>query len=301
MKRKPFIATLALVLIFAFSATNVSAFWEFHDVNGQYLFGYTGLDFSGDYQHEVVLNGIKTNVTTINTSYADRIGPTLSTFNSSGVKGIIILDTVLFDDQFGWNLRPDYQALFNNWYSLNGAYLTPDRVAFIVINTEVNNRHISAASIDTATAYVKSRVPNLPTVVGYGLSVGSVDITGQPLPTQPDGIAFWVYGVLHPEDPNSKFQYWLNYFKARIDHSRQRLVVVFDAFYGGQQINAGLTQDMLGPMAVRYANIVRNDPLIVGMVGFNWYSFADALGLRDLTQSVRDYNRTASCTLLGPC
>jgi hypothetical protein len=301
MRRKTFIAALAMTLVYAFSAPQVSAFWEFHDVNGQYLFGYTGLDASGDYQHEVMLNGIKTNVTTINTRYTDQIGPTLSTFNSYGVKGAIVLDTILFDDQYGWNLRPDYAALFNNWYALNGAYLTPDRVAFLVINTEANNRHISAAAIDTATAYVKSRVPNLPTVVGYGLSQGSVDITGQPLPVQPDAIAFWDYGVLHPEDPNSKFQYWLSYFKARIDRSRQRLIVVFDAFYGGPQIAAGLTQDMLGPMAVRYANVVRNEPLVVGMIGFNWYSFDDALGLRDVTQSVRDYNRTAGCTLLPPC
>lgn len=55
---------------------------------------------------------------------------------------------------------------------------------------------------------------------------------------------------------------------------------------------------MLGPMAVRYANIALSEPLVVGMVGFTWQGFDDTLGLRDLPQGVRDYNRSASCLLL---
>jgi hypothetical protein len=85
-----------------------------------------------------------------------------------------------------------------------------------------------------------------------------------------------------------------------MDTSRQRLVVVFDAHFASGHLDAGMTQEALGPVAIRYANIVKNDPLIVGMVGFTWEGFGGVPGLRDVTQSVRDDNRTASCILL-PC
>jgi hypothetical protein len=144
------------------------------------------------------------------------------------------------------------------------------------------------------------KLPALPTVVGYGFGDGAVDISGQALPVQPDGFAFWRYAVLHPEAPGSQFQYWLNHFKTHIDVSRQRLIIVFDAHYGPWHVEARLTQEMVGEMAVRYANIARNEPLVVGMVGFTWEGFGDVLGLRDVSQGMRDLNRTASCIML-PC
>jgi hypothetical protein len=300
MRRKPFAVALSLLFLFSTLLTQTaSAHWEFHDVQGQYLFGYTGVESAYEYENEVKSNGIKTNVTTLSSDWTSNLSGDFNLHNGAGNKVAIYLDNILFQsDTPAWYLRPDYRYVFDYWYNINKAYLTPDRVAFLIVHSEANNARLTNSAIDTATAYVKSKIPTIPTVVGYGFGVGAVDISTQALPVQPDGFAFWRYAILHPEDPNSEFQYWLRYFKTHIDVSRQRLIIVFDAHYASYHISAGITEDMLGPMAVRYANIAHSEPLVVGMVGFTWQGFDDTLGLRDLPQGVRDYNRSASCLLL---
>ncbi|MEA2175834.1 MAG: hypothetical protein QOD00_3426 [Blastocatellia bacterium] len=302
MKKHLFAIALSLILLVSPLLTfNASAHWEFHDQQGQYLFGYTGVESAADYELEVARNHIKTNVTTLSSEWTTSLGPAITQHNSAGNKVAIFLDTILFQsDTPAWYLRPDYRYLFDSWYNRNKLYLTPDRVSFLIINSEAYNARLTNAALDQATAYVKSKIPAIPTVVGYGLSPGGVDISAQSLPVQPDGFAFWDYYILHPEDPNSKFRYWLNYFKSHIDVSRQRLIIVFDAHFAPDHLRFGITQEMLGPMAIRYASIARSEPLVVGMIGFTWQGFGDTLGLRDVTQSVRDDNRTASCSLL-PC
>lgn len=302
MKKHLFTVGLCFVLLASPLLTSAAlAHWEFHDLHGRYLFGYTGVESAYEYESEVARAGIETNVTTLSTEWTTNLGPSINHHNSAGNKVAIFLDTVLFEaDSPAWYLRPDYRYIFDSWLNRNRLHLTPDRVALLIINSEANNRRLSPAAIDAATAYVKSKLPALPTVVGYGFGDGSVDISAQPLPSQPDGFAFWRYGVLHPEDPNSQFQRWMNYFKSRMDMSRQRLIIVFDAHYGPWHVNAGMTQEMVGDIAKRYAQVARNEPLVVGMVGFTWQGFGDILGLRDVSQGMRIKNREASCALL-PC
>jgi hypothetical protein len=302
MKKYFFAVALSLLLLVSPLLTSTAnAHWEFHDQQGQYLFGYTGVESAYEYESEVAHNHIKTNVTTLSSEWTSLLGPAIDQHNAAGNKVAIFLDSILFQEASPASyLRPDYRYLFDYWYNRNKLYLTSNRVSFLIINGEANNRHLTNAALNEATAYVKSKLPALPTLVGYGLSPGAVDISAQTLPTQPDGFAFWDYYQLHPENPGSKFQYWLNYFKTHIDVSRQRLIIVFDAHFAPAHLQAGITQDMLGPMAIRYANIAHSEPLVVGMVGFTWEGFGDILGLRDVTQSVRDLNGTASCILL-PC
>jgi hypothetical protein len=300
MRRKFFAAALSLIFMLSPVLTSVAnAHWEFHDVNGKYLFGYTGVESAYEYENEVKRNGIKTNVTTVSSEWTTNLSGDFNLHNGAGNKVAIFLDNILFQsDTPAWYLRPDYRYLFDYWYNINKVYLTPDRVAFLIINSEANNRRLTNTALDTATAYVKSKLPSIPTVVGYGFGDGAVDISAQALPVQPDGFAFWRYAVLHPETAGSQFQQRLAYFKSHIDTSRQRLIIVFDAHFAPYHLSAGITQDLLGPMAVRYANIALSEPLVVGMIGFTWQGFGDTLGLRDVAQGVRDYNRQASCMLL---
>jgi hypothetical protein len=300
MKRKPFVAALSLILLLSpMLASTASAHWEFHDQNGQYLFGYTGVESAYEYDQEVKNNGIKTNVTTLSSDYLTILGPSITHHNDFGNKVGIFLDTILFQEASPWYLRPDFKWTFDKWLSRNSSYLTPNRVAFLIINSEANNRGLTNAALNQATAYVKQKLPSIPTVVGYGLSPGSVSIANQTLPSEPDGFAFWDYYVLHPEATNSPFRAWLNYFKSHIDQSRQRLIFVFDAHYATAHLSAGILQDDVGEMAKRYADIALSEPLVVGMVGFTWASFGDILGLRDMTQGARILNAQASCKLLA--
>jgi hypothetical protein len=268
--------------------------------SGQYLFGYTGVEDAADYEREVMANGIKTNVTTLSSDWTTDLGPAIQLHNNYGNRVAIFLDVILFQpDTPAWYLRPDYRFLFDSWYNRNRAYLTPDRVAFLIIMSEANNARLAPATIDQATTYVKSKITSIPTVVGSGFGDGAVDISTQPLPVLPDGFAFWRYATKFPADPASLFQYWLRYFKSHMNQSRQRLIFVFDAHYGPWHLNAHLLQEDVGDMAIRYANLARTEPLVVGLVGFTWTSFDDVLGLRDVSQGMRDRNRSASCIILS--
>jgi hypothetical protein len=300
MKRKPFVAVLSLILLLSpMLALTASAHWEFHDVNHQYLFGYTGVESAYEYDNEVKNSGIKTNVTMLSSEWTTNLGGAITHHNDFGNKVGIFLDTILFQSASpSWYLRPDFKYLFDKWLQRNSLYLTPNRVAFLIINSEANNRGLTNTDLNQATAYVKQKLPSIPTVVGYGLSPGGVNISAQTLPSEPDGFAFWDYYVLHPEATNSQFRYWLNYFKTHIDQSRQRLIFVFDAHYATAHLSAGILQDDVGEMAKRYADIALSEPLVVGMVGFTWESFGDILGLRDMAQGARILNAQASCKLL---
>jgi hypothetical protein len=306
MKQKlTVIAVIALV--FAFSTPKVNAHWEFHDVYGQYLFGYTGVeDTRPRNQDEITANGIMTNVTTIASCPNTNITATINYFNSKQVKAALFLDNVLFieagttprcnESSPIWRLRQDYQAKFDSWYNTNKAYLTPQRVALLIINSEANNRGLPSSVLDQATAYVKTKLPTIPTVVGYGLTQGATNATA-PLPVEPAGFVFWSYAVEYPANPGTLFQYWLNFFKQNIS-MQQRLIIVFDAHHQPLHTSKGINQVALGPMARRYANLVRSEPLIVGMIGFTWQSFGDHIGMRSLHPNVRVENQTASCILL---
>ena len=311
MNRRTLITSLSItLLLLSVTTRSVGAHWEFHDLYGQYLFGYTGVEGNIPlYRDEIAANGIRTNVTTISSPITNtNLSGPISFFNSRGDKAALFMDNVIFIEDpnvpkcnppyNGWRLRLDYQAKIDAWISLNSAYLTPDRVAFLIINGEANNRCLTAPGLDQATAYVKSRLPALPTVVGYGLT-GNRTVTA-PLPSQPAGFAFWTYGSRYPNDPGSAFQYWLNFFKQQIGNGPQRLIVVFDAHHQPYHTSLGISPEVIGPMATRYADVVLSEPKIVGMIGFTWASFGDHIGMRDLPQSVRDRNRTVSCRLL-PC
>jgi hypothetical protein len=205
-----------MILMSSFFTQEGRAHWEFHDLYGQYLFGYTGVESNIPlYRNEVAANGIGTNVTTVSSFAITDLSGVISYFNSRGDKAAIFMDNILFIEDpnlprcngpfNAWRLRLDYRAKVDSWYARNSAYLTPDRVAFLIINSEANNRCLSTSVLDQATAYVKSKLPAIPTVVGYGLTEGAVSIAA-PLPVQPAGFAFWSYGVRYPADANSLFQ-----------------------------------------------------------------------------------------------
>ena len=54
MKMRLYAAVLCFSLLLSPILTSTaSAHWEFHDVNGQYLFGYTGVESAYEYESEV--------------------------------------------------------------------------------------------------------------------------------------------------------------------------------------------------------------------------------------------------------
>src|ERR1700754_2317998 len=118
MKTRLYAAILSFTLLLPPVLTSTaSAHWEFHDLNGQYLFGYTGVESAFEYENEVKRNGIKTNVTTLSSEWTTNLSSAINHHNDAGNKVGIFLDNILFQEASpAWYLRPDYRYLFDSWY-----------------------------------------------------------------------------------------------------------------------------------------------------------------------------------------
>lgn len=304
MKKLVTIFLLTIILV-----AQASAYWEEHDFAGQYMFGYAGVEENlATYIAEIESNNIPSNVeTVVVASASDDLRPRLAFLKSHGQRGIVILDSLLFRPDStlatpcganAWRSRLDFQAKFDNWRALNAQSLVPDTVAILVINTEVNNRCISAASLDEVTRYVASRLPALPTIAGYDGTRGAQPLP-ETIPASLAGVAFYRYHVLDPRTETT-YQSNLNHLKARMTPA-QRLLLVPDGFYDSFHAADGWPKWYLGILALNYAQLALNDPKVVGLVFFRWPGFFEfgetKLGVRDLPQGVRDRHREAACTL----
>ncbi len=300
---------VTMLLLLCVPIPQAQAHWEEHDLGGQYLFGYAGVEEDLlRYVSEVELNNIPANVETVVVSSAsDDLGPRLAFLNSRGQRAVVILDGLLFRPdaalitpcgQNAWRTRLDFKAKFDNWLTLNAHSLIPQNVAMLVVNTEVNNRCVSAASLDEVTQYVGSRLPVLPTVAGYDATRGAQPLP-EIIPASLAGVAFYRYHVLDPRTEVT-YQASLNHLKARMTPA-QRLVLVPDGFYDSFHVADGWPKWYLGVLALNYARLAAADQKVVGLVFFRWPGFFEfgetKLGVRDLPQSVRDRHREAACML----
>jgi hypothetical protein len=301
-----------LVSIFLLTFVLVSqarAHWEEHDLAGQYFFGYAGVEENlSTYIAEIEANNIPSNAqTVVVASASDDLRPRLAFLKSHGQRAIVILDGLLFRPDSAlntpcganaWRIRLDFKAKFDNWLTLNAQSIVPETVAILVVNTEVNNRCISAASLDEATQYVNSRLPALPTIAGYDGTRGAQPLP-ETIPASLAGVAFYRYHVLDPRTETT-YQNFLNHLKARMTPA-QRLLLVPDGFYDSFHVADGWPKWYLGILALNYAQLAFNDPKVVGLVFFRWAGFFEfgetKLGVRDLPQGVRDRHREAACIL----
>jgi hypothetical protein len=310
---------VAMLLLLCVLSSQVNAHWEEHDLGGQYMFGYAGVEEDlFTYISEIELNNIPANVETIVVaSAADDLGPRLSFLSSRGQRGIVILDGLLFRPDANlntpcganaWRSRTDFRLKFDNWLMLNAPNIVPQKVAILVINTEVNNRCVSAASLDEVTQYVAARLPALPTIAGYDATRGAQPLP-ESIPASLAGVAFYRYHVLDPRTEVT-YQASLNHLKARMTPA-QRLILVPDGYYDSFHVADGWPKWYLGVLALNYAQLAKNDPKVVGLVFFRWPGFFEfgeqKLGVRDLPQGVRDRHREAACLLgrtnpfVAPC
>ena len=310
---------LTAILLLFFSVSQVSAHWDERDLLGQYIFGYSGVEHDlATFTGEIEANNIPTNVQLITVNAAtDDIGPKVSFLNSHGQRAIVVLDNLLFKQDpklntpcgaNAWRYRLDYKLKFDNWLMLNAAHVVREKVAILVVNTEVNNRCISLASLDEVAQYVGTRTPLIPAIAAYDGTSGAQPLPAA-IPSSLAGIGFYRYHTLDPRsDPT--YQSQLNHLKSRMT-ADQRLVLVPESFYDSFHEADGWPKWYLGVVALNYARLALADPKVVGLVFFRWSTWQEfgetKLGAVNLPQGVRDRHREAACMLkvtnpfVAPC
>lgn len=295
---------LLLALLMLLPAT-ARAHWEERDLHGRFMFGYAGVEGDPAHTAEIEANGIPTNVQSISVAAASEdLGPKINFVNSRGQRAIVILDRLLFLNDpalatpcgpYAWRQRLDYKAKFDAWFGRNAPHLAPEKVAILVINSEVNNRCISASALDAVTQYVAAKAPSIPTLAGYGAGEGAQPLP-EIVPASLSGVALFRYEVLNPlTDP--RYQQPFQTLKSRLTPA-QRILLVPDGFYNSGHAARGISQEDMGRVALNYMTLALNDPQVVGMLIFLWPNFSEfgeqKLGTRGLPQEVRDRHRVAA-------
>lgn len=302
------IAAAALLISLLAPAQVAGAHWEFHDAGGQFLFGYAGVDENLEpYLNEIESQRIPTNAHTLaSAAPTDDLAARLDLLRARGQRAFLVLDQLLFisDPNLqtpcaanSWRHRLNYQARFDAWLERNAARLTPEYVAVLVVNTEVNNRCVSFGSLDQVTQYVKAKLPALPTLAGYGRSTGAKPLP-EAIPASLAGVALFKYRTLDPR-ADAEYQAELGLLKSKLT-PEQRIVLVPDGFYDSGHAALGWPKWYLGHSALNYMQLALGDPLVVGLLIFRWPGFQEGeakLGTRDLPQSVRDRHRQVGCGL----
>lgn len=302
-------AILTTIVFLCLCVSQVNAHWEERDLLGQYMFGYSGVELDlARFMGEIEGSNIPTNVQLISVNAAtDDIGPKLNFLNARGQRAIVVLDNLLFKQDSkintpcganAWRYRLDFKLKFDNWLALNAANVVREKVAILVVNTEVNNRCISFASLDEVAQYVGSRTPSIPAIAAYDGTNGAQPLP-QAIPSSLAGIGFYRYHTLDPRtDPT--YQTQLNHLKSRMTPA-QRLILVPESFYDSFHEADGWPKWYLGVVALNYARLALADPKVVGLLFFRWSAWEEfgemKLGAVNLPQGVRDRHREAACML----
>jgi hypothetical protein len=286
--------------------------WPEHEVQGQYFYGYASAgDDPARFMPEVEANRIPTNVQSLSVSApSEDITMRVELLRSRGQRTVVVLDLVLFKHVGGtgtcgadtWRPWLNYQERFAIWRSINSAILTPENIAFVVVNTEVNNRCIDAGALDLVTQHVKAQLPGVRAVAGYGRTDGAKPLADGSIPASLDGVLFFRYYTFDPTT-DQRYQEEFANVVGKLTET-QRVIIVPDGFYGPGHAAREWPKWYLGYLALNHVKFAQSQSRVVGVMFLQW---PDAInektkqvelqGSRSLPQSVRDRQREAGCSL----
>ena len=294
------------------------------------ILGYTDVAGPGyDHLGEIDGRGAGTNVAFVNFDEdwtRTDLATVLSDFEGAGLRAALLLDNVLFrrfsaasspcvDAQgpFVTRLRANWRSRLASFARIQGARLHPDRIGFVVVQTEVNNTCTGLADVEASAAAIKASFPGIPVVMGYGRSPGAQPAP-ESIPPDIDWVGFYKYGTFDPTDPghpwNADDQYLveLESLVAKLaDH--QRILLAPDAFWGSF-LHAGLNSQN-GPhtgwprwylqyVALNYEKLALAQPKVLGMFFYRWSDRdKDLIGTANLPRAVRARQREIGCRNLG--
>ncbi len=187
-----------------------------------------------------------------------------------------------------YDLRPDYQARWNDFVSTNHLIVNHTMVQAFYVGEEPTWNSITYAELKAATDLIKATFPQVPVLVieAYPM-VDSIQV-----PTSVDWLGFDHYFIADPQH-NDQFLNELGALKAKRSTAAQKIVLVMDAHHI-QELHgdyAGLTETGMKDVATSYFNLASSDRDVVALIGYVWPGGVDApnaQGARELPQSVRD-------------
>jgi hypothetical protein len=200
----------------------------------------------------------------------------LDALTRNGQLLVLNIGAVLFDRDQGYQrLYPDWRERFERFMVANSDYLKPGLLLAIAIHDEPFWTSANMADFDTASGYVKSRLPWAKMwLVEAGIAVGNANwqrYTGT-LP-HVDWIGIDEYRRF-PSDP--QYQGHLATLKARFPG--KKIIYVMDGWWTDEHAEAySQGVDVLAAVAWDYYNVARRDPDAVLLGIFAWDHVSDGM------------------------
>ncbi|MEM7349612.1 MAG: hypothetical protein AAF657_02325 [Acidobacteriota bacterium] len=316
------------------------------------LFGYTGIDDTTA-RGELTAHGIAANLASL--AFEEHNWQTLDTaeiladYHRNGLRAAILVEGFLFapeivpgspcdwldvdgdgtGDPFGYRLHDDWRDRLKSWRLRNRHFLVPEKIAILILQTEVNNKCTDPQEILRLARTAKRRFPGLSTAIGWGRTHVDADPQApfarpapEMIPAEVDILGMWSYGIYDPADPLHPLNANADFFDPAFPENpatdygyllsklqpHQSVVLVFDAHYQawdhGVHQTLGWSYDDLAALALNYETFAVDRSEVVGLLGFHWRNTGPSLGLRDLlpaSAALGNAHREIACRTSSGC
>ncbi|MEM1206150.1 MAG: hypothetical protein AAGN66_23165 [Acidobacteriota bacterium] len=226
-----------------------------------------------------------------------------------------------FQDQ-KWELLDDWMDRLDLFESLHGSRMTPDKVEFFLISSEVNDRCFDLDEVEQVAQEVKRRYPAIPVAFFYGATYDRLgQRASQPPPVRfPavfDVVGLFSYDIFdlidphearnstgtyyNPEQPNDPNTIYGDLLDKLLPH--QEVLLIFDADYSGTpdpcvdpntppsggNAAQGWCRSDLDQVAQSYAEFMSFRPEVTILGGVSWQA------MLALPPNVRDHAAQMAC------
>jgi hypothetical protein len=224
----------------------------------------------------------------------DNIVARLQTFNQNGVKAMLHLNEIFFEQKstggnksgFIYGLRSDYKTRWDTFISTNDLLTNSNMINCFYIGEEPSWNGIPENEFEEACNYAKSTIPNIPIFNVEAF----FDVDNFYTPNSVDWVGFDHYFLQQPSQ-NIDFMSEYTTMKAKMK-SHQKIFLIMDAhwikiLHG----SSGISKNDMDFIARDYYNLANNDTNVIGILGYFWPSGFDikkSVGARHLPDHVKE-------------
>lgn len=204
----------------------------------------------------------------------ESVGDRLSRFSLAGVKALLSIQGILFDqvpDAAMINgvrtfLLADAEARWANFVSLNKDALVPEKVAALYVVDEPVWNALSSADFSRALQIVKASVPDIPT-----MAIEASPVVEQIMvPPELDWVGFDRYETIDPEN-DAAFLSDLATVRAARTRSDQKMVVIASTQWLPYfETDAGIRPPDMAAIIDSYYRVAASDRDVVALIGYLW-------------------------------
>lgn len=229
----------------------------------------------------------------------DNLSQRIQNFADLDLKAILHLNELFFElidtnslSGSNYDLRPDYEARWNEFKAINLSILNTNSIGALYIGEEPTWNGITFTELNAVSQLLKKDFPDIPSMIIEAYP----SLSDLQIPETIDWIGFDRYFVKNPTI-NGEFQKDWELLKSKISSPRQKIMVILDSHFidwaHGDFGNIDLID--MGEVADNYYELAKSDEKVVGILGYFWpngFDIPESIGARGMPERVKsEYQR----------